>query len=169
MNSRWRILSAFAVAISICVSAPTAFAASYSQNKFRSGQFPVRTVCMMPPQGHLTRFGIKGAEVMTKESDVWAKVLGAFVESHLKSDGISFAPATSLLDSGASEDELQQVLIDIEEKYSAVSQQLDKKPGQVGKSGYTLGDQVASLPCSANSDLLVFVQGTGQVLTGGRA
>jgi hypothetical protein len=33
---------------------------------------------------------------------------------------------------------------------------------------FTLGDEVALLPCDAKADVLVFVEGTGQVLTGGK-
>ena len=46
---------------------------------------------------------------------------------------------------------------------------MNKKPGQIAKSAYTLGDQVGMLPCSENFDIPVFVQGAGQVLTAGRA
>lgn len=38
----------------------------------------------------------------------------------------------------------------------------------VKKARYTLGDEVALLPCSANSDALVFIHGEGSVLTGGK-
>ena len=45
---------------------------------------------------------------------------------------------------------------------------MDKKPGEIAKSAYTLGDQVAMLPCAANSDVLVFVRAGGTVTTEGR-
>jgi len=149
--------------------AHAALAASWAQQKMRSGHFPVRSACMMPPQGHLIRIGVKGAETMTKESDEWANALEAFVETHLKLAGISTSPAPAALDSGASNEELNQVLLQIEQKFESVSKQMDKEPKGVGKSLFSLSDQVAMLPCSAKSDLLVFVQGVGQELTGGRA
>ena len=48
-------------------------------------------------------------------------------------------------------------------KYDDVAAKLNRKPKDIGKSRFTLGDQVALFPCSAKSDVLVFVQGEGQV------
>ena len=44
---------------------------------------------------------------------------------------------------------------------------MSKKPKDVAKSPYTLGDQVGMLPCSEKSDIVVFVQGRGKVFTAG--
>jgi hypothetical protein len=112
---------------------------------------------------------MKGAEGMTKESDAWAESLEALVESHLKSDGIAIESATNPLSSGASEGEIGGVISQVQEKLHAVLPLMHKKPGKIAKSAYTLGDQVGMLPCSEKSDILVFVQGVGQVLTDGRA
>ena len=70
--------------------------------------------------------------------------------------------------SGASDNEIQQVIEQIEQKYDSVFPLMDKKPGEIAKSAYTLGDQVAMLPCAANSDVLVFVRAGGTVTTEGR-
>jgi len=174
MNSKWGIFPAFATAALMCVSAPTALAlslritSSYTQRKVSSGKFPIHSACMMPPQGHLTRIGVKGAEGMTKESEAWAETLETLVESHLKADGIAIYSSANPFSSGASADEIGKVISQVEEKFHALSPLMDKKPGQIAKSAYTLGDQVGMLPCSESSDILVFVQGEGQVLTGGR-
>jgi len=166
---------AFAIATFIFTSASTAFAvslrltASYFQRKVSSGKFPIHSACMMPPQGSLTKISVKGAEGMTKESEAWTLALEAFVESHLKADGIAINFATSPLSTGASDDEIRRVISQVEEKLDNLSPLMIKKPRQIAKSAYTLGDQVGMLPCSENSDILIFVQGEGQVLTGGRA
>jgi hypothetical protein len=175
MNIRWRMFLAFATTVFICASASTAFplslriTSSYTQRKVSSGKFPIHSACMMPPQGYLTKVGVKGAEGMTKESDAWAEALEAIVESHLKTDGLAINTATNPLSSGASNEEIGKVISQVQEKLHTLSPLMSKKPGQIAKSAYTLGDQVGMLPCSENSDILVFVQGAGQVLTGGRA
>jgi hypothetical protein len=166
---------AFATATFMCVSDSTAFALSlritsaYTQRKVSSGKFPIHSACMMPPQGHLTRVGVKGAEGMTKESEAWAGSLEALVESRLKSDGLAINSATNPLSTGASQDEIGRVISQVQEKLGSLTPLMNKKPGRIAKSAYTLGDQVGTLPCSENSDILVFVQGEGQVLTAGRA
>jgi hypothetical protein len=106
---------------------------------------------------------------MTKESEAWAKALEALVESHLKYDGIAIDLATNPLSSGASGEEIRGVISQVQEKFNTLSPLIHKNPGRVAKSAYTLGDQVGMLPCSEKSDILVFVQGQGQVLTDNRA
>jgi hypothetical protein len=169
MNLKWRILMAFAVPIFLN-SSSTAFASwSYVQRKVSSGKFPIHSACIMPPQAQLIRIGVKGAGAMDKESDAWAVALQTLVESHLKSDGIAINSAINPLSSGASDDEIRQVILQIQQNYHAILPLMNKKPGGIGKSAYTLDDQVAMLPCAANSDVLVFIQGEGQVLTDGKA
>lgn len=158
----------------MCLPASTAlalslrFTSSYTQRKVSSGKFPIHSACMMPPQAYLTRIGVKGAEGMTRESEAWAESLEAIVESHLKADGLAINSATNPFSSGAPDDEIRKVIYQIQEKLHALSPLMNKKSKQIAKSAYTLGDQVGMLPCSENSDILVFVQGAGQVLTGGR-
>lgn len=173
MNPRRRAFQAFATAMFLCVFASNVFClpitSFFVQKKISSGKFPVHSACMMPPQGHLTRIGVKGAEGMTKESEAWAAALENLVESHLKSDGIAVHSASDSFSSGASEDEIGKVISEVQQKFSAVAPLVNKKPGQIAKSAYTLGDQVEMLPCSESSDILIFVQGNGQTLTDNRA
>jgi hypothetical protein len=175
MNVKQQTFRGLATAIFACVSVSTAFSmtlpitSSWAQHKVSSGKFAIHSACMMPPQAHLARIGMKGAEGMTKESDTWAAALEDMVEAHLKSDGVAINSATSLLSSGASNDEIGSVISQIQQKFASVEPLMRKKPGGIGKSAYTLGDQVGMLPCSENSDILVFVQGVGQVVTDGRA
>lgn len=174
MNFKWRPFVAFATAALMCVPTPTASALSFritsscTQRKVSSGKFPIRSACMMPPQSHLTRIGFKGAEGMTRESEAWAGTLEVLVETRLRSDGLTVNSAADSVSSGASNDEISKVISQVEEKFNALAPLMDKKPKQIAKSAYTLGDQVGMLPCSENSDILVFVTGVGQVLTKGR-
>ncbi len=175
MKLRRRMFLVFATAIFVCVSASTAFAStlqtnsSYAQHKVSSGKFPIHSACMMPPQGSLIKIGVAGAEVMTQESNAWSEALEAVVESHLKDRGISIISATNPLSSGASEGEIGGVISQVQQKFKAVFVLMNKKPKAIAKSAYTLGDQVGMLPCSENSDILVFVQAKGQVVTGARS
>lgn len=141
---------------------------SYEHPKVKSGEFVIHSACMISAEGKLSRQGVKGREGMAKESDDWSTSLQNVVEAHLKSAGVSLMPAMSADQSGASDDELRQVVMQIQQKYDDVAAKLNSKPKDIGKSRYTVGDQVALLPCAAKSDVVVFVQGEGQVLTGGK-
>jgi hypothetical protein len=169
MIAQRRIFQAFTVAIFLSASASFAHASSfYVQRKVESRQFPIRSACFMPPAAQLTKLGMKNAEQMVKESNDWAAALQLLVESHLNSDGITINAAANPFSSGASDGEIQQVISQIQQKYGAISPLMDKKPGEIAKSAYTLGDQVAMLPCSATSDVLVFVTAAGTAATESR-
>jgi hypothetical protein len=70
---------------------------------------------------------------------------------------------------GASGEEIGSVISNVPQEFDTLLPLVNKKPGRIGKSAYTLGDEVGILPCSENSDILIFVQGQGQVLTENRA
>jgi len=180
MKLRRQIFLAFAIALFVCASASTTFASvlqtnsSYAQRKVSSGKFPIHSACMMPPEGHLAKIilksmGFRDVQEIPQESKTWSDDIEAMVESHLKARGINVTSATNPLSSGASADAIKEVIAQVQLKLKAVSALMYKKPGAIAKSAYTLGDQVGMLPCSENSDILVFVQGMGQVLTDGRA
>jgi hypothetical protein len=141
---------------------------SYEHPKVTSGEAHIRTACMMPAEGKLSKLSMKGSEGMSKESDAWSTELQTIVESHLKNAGVKLVPVSGTSDSSASDDELRQVLSQLQEKYQGISAQIDRKPKDIGKSRFSLGDDVALLPCTANADVLIFVEGQGQVLTGGK-
>jgi hypothetical protein len=141
---------------------------SYEHPRVTSGQFTIRSACMMPAEGKLSKLGMKGREGMSKESDEWTTSLQNLVETHLKSAEVELQPAMSAGASGASDDELRQVVLQLEAKYQSIAAKLNRKPKDIKKSRFTLGDEVSLLPCAAKADVLVFVEGEGQVLTGGK-
>lgn len=122
----------------------------------------------MPAETGLTKFSARGAETMTKESEDWAVALRAFVESYFKNVGVGVESAANPLSSGASDEEISQVIQQLQQKYNSISTVLYKKPKDIAKDAYTLTDQVAMLPCAANSDAVVFIRGAGGIPTDGR-
>jgi hypothetical protein len=105
---------------------------------------------------------------MAKESDDWSTALQSLVETHLKTAGVQLLQASDRLDSGASDDEIRQVILGLDQKYGEIATTLNKRPKDIAKARYTIGDDAALLPCSAKSDVLVFVRGEGQVTSGGK-
>jgi len=169
MKLSYCLFPAILLSVACVVPAPASTASwSYEQPKLKSGEFAVQSACMVPAEGKLTKQGVKGREGMAKQSDDWSTNLENVVEAHLKKAGVSVMPAMSASESGASDEELRQVVLQIQQKYDDVAAKLNSKPKDIGKSRYTLGDQVALLPCAAKSDVLVFVEGEGQVMTGGK-
>lgn len=141
---------------------------SYENPKVTSGELQISNVCMMPTEAKLSRVTMKGGQGMSNESDNWSAALQGMVEAHLKTAGVQIQQATDALASGASDEEIRQVIIQLNQKYEDVANQLNRHPKDIKKSRYTLGDDAALLPCSTKSEVLVFVQGEGQVTSGGK-
>jgi len=169
MPLKTRLLAALICAgfFASCASATTP-SWSYENRKVTSGEFPIRTACMMPVEGKLSKTTMKGGEGMSKESETWTATLQSMVEAHLKTAGVQILQANDPLASGASDDEIQQVILQLNQKYGEITKTLNKRPKDIGKSRYTIGDEAALLPCSAKADVIVFVEGEGQVSSGGK-
>jgi len=150
-----------------CASATTP-SWSYENRKVTSGEFLIRTACMMPVEGKLSRVTMKGGAGMSKETETWTTTLQNMVEAHLKTAGVQLYEAADPLASGASDDEIQQVILQLNQKYGEITKTLNRRPKDIGKSRYTIGDEATLLPCAAKADVLVFVEGEGQVTSGGK-
>ena len=167
-RNHWLSRAILVSALCVLPACATTGSWSYEHPKVKSGEFAIRSACMIPAEGKLSKQGVKGREGMAKESDDWSTNLQNVVEAHLKLAGVSLMPAISAGESGASDDELRQIVLQVQQKYDEIAAKLNSKPKDIGTSRFSLGDQVALLPCAAKSDVLVFVEGEGQVLTGGK-
>jgi hypothetical protein len=141
---------------------------SFEHAKVLNGEIRIKSACMMPSEARLVKEGMKGDEGMTPEAQQWSKNLDNVVQGHFKSAGVEVMMAADAGASGASQDEINQVMLQVRQRYTELSAKLDRKPKDIAKTRYTLGDEVALLPCAAKSDVLVFVEARGQVFTGGR-
>jgi hypothetical protein len=167
-----KLQSRFALVLATVALAANAHAVtpgwSFEHPRLLNGDFLVKSACMMPAEGKLSKLGMKGSEGMSKESDEWSTNLQNVVEAHLKTASVQLMSATDPGASGASDEEIRQIVTQVQQKYAEISAKINRHPKDIRKSRFTLGDQVALLPCAAKSDVLVFVQGEGQVVTGGK-
>jgi len=141
---------------------------SYTSPKLSSGEVKVANVCIMPAEGQLSRLGMKGREGMSQESDTWGMQLQSVVENHLKEIGAKVTSEGMSPSELETNDKLRQLVLQVQQKFDTVATQMNRKPKDIKKERYTMGDEAALLPCSGKSDALVFVEGTGSVLTGGK-
>jgi|SRR5664280_152106 len=140
---------------------------SIASDKLASGEVVVGKVCVMPAEGQLGRETFKGREGMSQEAEAWSAQLQRAVERHLTGAGVTITSSGMSAADMQADDKLQQTVLQIQQKYDSVDAQMRSKIKEVKKSRYTLGDEVALLPCSANSDALAFVRGWGIVPTTG--
>jgi len=155
------------------LNASIAFAATagrtFMSPKLEAGEMGIHSACMMPAEGKLSRLGMKGREGMSKESEAWSSALDAVVAGHLKATGIEIIPSGLAQEDLERNEELQRTVLKLQAKYDSVSSQIERHPKDTRKDRFTVGDEVALLPCTEKADILVYVHGQGQVLTGGKA
>ena len=65
--------------------------------------------------------------------------------------------------------DLKYAVADLQKRFDEMFPQLQKKPKDIRKGRFTMGDEVAKLNPGGAADALVFVRGFGQVTTGGKA
>ncbi|MGO9094440.1 MAG: hypothetical protein ACLQGV_04390 [Bryobacteraceae bacterium] len=130
---------------------------TFMNPKPAGGEVEIHKACVMPSEAKLTKVGMKGQEGMSKESDAWSSALQTTVESHLKTSGVEILPNGMSPEDLEKNDELQQLVLKLQPKYDSVSTQLAKHPKDTRKTRFTIGDEVAVLPCTANADTLVYV------------
>jgi len=128
---------------------------------------PIRSVCVLPTEAQLSKVGVKGGEVLPKESEAWAAELNDAVKHAITEAGGQIADDLSpqLLEGN---EQLRQSVIQVQQRFATVAVQMNKKPRGVTKGRYLLSDEVALLPCAARADTLLFIHSEGSLLTGGR-
>lgn len=140
----------------------------YVNPRLASGANAIHSVCLVPGEIQLTKAGMKGKEGMGKESENWANALQGIVDAHLKAaevEVVSSAISPEQLDANP---DAQQLVLQVQKKYESVAAQLEGHPKDIKKDRFSLGDEVAIVPCSAKSDALVFFHAEGELLTGGK-
>src|SRR5262249_24683102 len=101
---------------------------------------PVKSVCVLPAEARMTRVGMKGGEGLVERSDEWAdKLTTALQHAVAEAGGESISPG----------EDQSQVVLTLRQKYEGVSTQMRKKRSDVKKGRFTLGDEIALLPCAA--------------------
>jgi hypothetical protein len=158
---------ATAFALSIILTTPLV-AKEYLSPKAKSGERVVRKACVMPAEVELAKAGIKGSEGMTTESDRFAEDVRSLVAKKLADRGVEVNETELGSAALASNEDLRQLVLGVQRKYDTVAPQMHKKPKDIRKGRFTLGDEVALLPTAASVDTIVFVHGRGTMLTGGK-
>lgn len=124
-------------------------------------------VCIIPATAQMVRVGAKGGEQMTKESEEWAAKLNAAVAHAVTLAGGEITGDLSI-EALKNDEDARQAVVRVDQKYQSVSVQLRKKPKEVAKRRYSLGDEIALLPCARQADSIAFIRATAMIQTAGR-
>ncbi len=154
------------IGVAVLAALPATLGAAINNPKLDSGEKTITRVCVVPIEAEWKKVGIKGHEGMSKEADDWTMRMQEIVLKLVGEAGAETFPA--LPEGEQSSESAKQVVLQVSQKYDTVAAQLHRKPKEVRKGRYTLGDEVALLPCSGKADALLFLHSSGSILTGGK-
>jgi len=136
--------------------------------KLKAKEVSVKRVVMVPPVVILSKQGVKGKEEMGKEEEEANSTLASGVAAALIHSGLAVeSPFTE--DYLKDNNEVRYAVADVQRKFDEIAPQLFKKPKDVRKGRFSLGDQVAVLNSKGNADALVVVRSQGVKETKGKS
>jgi hypothetical protein len=147
---------------------PSPLKAQYEFSEVKTGKKRLGNVLILPSEASLVKVGMKGAEPMVAESHVLESGLSSVVRETLAARGCTIlqdAFGQSALDQNP---DLKYALADLQSRYDKLQVLLKKKPKDVRKGRFTMGDEVANFNPGAAADALVFVRASGVLETNGR-
>lgn len=130
--------------------------------RFEASKTSIRKVCLLAPEATLTRIGMKGGEAMVQETAEWTAKLNEMVRGAFVDRGVVIVADYY---SDSVKGPVSEAMVQIRRKYDTISSQMRKKQEDVRPGRYSLGDEVALLPCTKQADTLAFITATGVLQT----
>jgi hypothetical protein len=136
----------------------------YLNPKITGKQITLRNLVMMPAKVEIVRQSVKGPEGMAAESDLLSASIPQLIAEVLSKRNL----AVWFNEVAREDPEAKYTRADIAARYDALLPKIMKKPKDVGKGRFSLGDEVLNLNLDKTADAIVFVRGHGQKLTKGK-
>ena len=158
----------FVAAIVLLCLLPAGLMAQQIHPDLESGKKRVDTVLILPAQGTVMKSGVKGNESLVGESRALESDLAGWAAGDLAVAGCTMLP-NKLTEANLNQNpDLKYALSDLQTRFDKAWAEVMKKPKDMKKGRFTMGDDVANFSPGAAADALVFVRGQEQVFTGGK-
>ena len=144
----------------LCALAVFTAQAQYVSPKLKKEHREIRNLRILPAGITLQYDDMKGGHGLPEESEKLGQSVYAAVAQELAARGASVLPKLAV-----STDDERFALTDWQRKFDTIAVQLYRKPHGLEKGRYTLGDGVAAWPPAADADTLVFIRGSGNLLS----
>lgn len=145
---------------------PGALQAQYLHPKVSGKEITIRNVVVLPARVEIVKQGMRGPEGMAAESDLLSTQVTQLIIEALTAKHITASTNMSTTTSEADQQK-KYLLSDFQMRYDALLPKIIKKPKDVKKARFSLGDEVLNLNLDKTTDAIVFVRGHGQKLTKG--
>jgi hypothetical protein len=142
--------------------------AQYLHPKLDTKQLTVRNVVILPAKVEIVRQSVKGSESMVEESEKASAAVSDLVAQVLQKKRINILNSPFANSVNETDSDKKYLLADIQGRYDALLPKLLKKPKDVKKGRFTLGDEVLNLNLDKSADALIFIRGQGAKLTKGK-
>lgn len=142
--------------------------AQFEHPDLKDGKTVVKNVMILPANVKIVKSGVKGNEELTEESRLIEGALPSLIGSVLQEHHCAVDDKVLAADALEKDAELKYAVADLQKRFDEMFPQLEKKPKDIRKGRFTMGDEVAKLNPGGALDAMVFVRGYGQVNTGGK-
>jgi hypothetical protein len=146
---------------------PGSLHAQYLHPKVSGKEIKIRNVVVLPARVEIVKQSMKGPEGMAAESDLLSTRVTQLIIESLAAKRMS-ASTDASTNSGEADTQKKYQLSDIQSRYDALLPKIIKKPKDVKKGRFSLGDEILNLNLDKSTDAIVFVRGHGQRLTKGK-
>ncbi len=135
--------------------------------KAKANQPTIKNVVVLPAIVKMTKHGVKGAEGMGKDEEAARMEFAGSVPAALTK--CDFTVETPFTDEALkNNNDLKYAVADVQRKFDEIAPQLYKKPKDVPKGRFSLGDMVAVLNSKGTADALVIIRADGSEKTKGK-
>jgi len=154
-------------AILVLFLATTAWA-QFEHPDLKSGKAAVKNAVIVPPTVRIMKSGVKSNEELIEESRQIENALPPLIADVLQERQCTVNDKVLTADALEKDAELKYAVADLQKRFDEVFPQMQRKPKDIRKGRFTMGDEVAKLNPGGSADALVFVRGFGSVSTGGK-
>ena len=152
--------------VAFAAATPPSLRAQYLHPKISGKETTIRNVVLMPAKVDIVKQSMKGPEGMAAESDLLSTRVTQLITEALAAKHVNASSGAAV---GEADTQKTYQLSDLQSRYDALLPKIMKKPKDVKKGRFTLGDEVLNLNLDKTTDAIVFVRGQGQKLTKGKS
>ena len=155
----------FLASILLLLGSAHAVRCQYLHPKIVKKEIVLRNLVILPAKVDIVRQSMRGPEGMAAESDMLSTLIPRMLV-----DVLTAKHLTAMLSAPAQDDpERKYARADIDARYDALLPKITKKPKDVTKGRFSMGDEIMNLNADKTVDAIVFVRGHGQKLSKGKS
>lgn len=140
--------------------------AQFEHPDLKAGKLKPMRLHVLPPQVEVVRLGMKSTEGLIEESQKVEQALPGILNNVFTQRGFTLVPSPFTKEALSQDEEVKYALADIQKQFDAIFPQIAKKPKDIRKGRFTMGDEVSKF--GAGADAILFVRAHGQLSTGGK-